>query len=50
MKARWRSTRIAPDEMGAGFSVLDAPKAELHAWLAWQEKPGLPHGTTVRAQ
>ena len=25
-------------------------KAALHAWLAWQEDPGLPYGSAIRAQ
>jgi len=34
---------------GARFSDSDFKKARLHAWLAWQEKPGLPFGSGVRA-
>ena len=25
-------------------------KAVLHTWLAWQEEPGLPYGTAIRAR
>ena len=37
-------------ELGAGFSANDADKAALHTWLAWQEEPGLPYGTAIRAR
>lgn len=40
----------AKDELGAGFSANDADKAVLHTWLAWQEEPGLPYGTAMRAR
>jgi hypothetical protein len=35
---------------GAGFSDPDAIKAVIHAWLAWQQEPGLPYGTAIKAQ
>jgi hypothetical protein len=34
---------------GAGFPEKDRIKAEVHAWLAWQEEPGKPFGTSVKA-
>ena len=37
-------------ELGADFSANDADKALLHTWLAWQEEPGLPYGTAMRAR
>ena len=37
-------------ELGAAFSAKDADKAVLHTWLAWQEAPGLPYGTAMRAR
>ena len=37
-------------ERGARFSDSDRRKAVLHAWLAWQECPGLPYGTAIRAK
>ena len=37
-------------ELGAAFSANDADKAVLHTWLAWQEEPGLPYGTALRAR
>ena len=37
-------------ELGAGFPANDADKALLHTWLAWQEEPGLPYGTAMRAR
>ena len=35
---------------GAEFPVAQHRKAVLHAWLAWQKAPGLPYGTTIKAQ
>ena len=37
-------------ELGAVFSANDTDKAVLHTWLAWQEEPGLPYGTAMRAR
>ena len=31
------------------FSQNDKPKAIIHTWLAWQEKPGRPYGTAITA-
>jgi hypothetical protein len=31
------------------FRDIDRPKALIHTWLAWQEKPGLPFGTAIKA-
>jgi hypothetical protein len=42
------STRRAK-ELGAGFTEPDFIKARIHTWLAWQEEPGLPFGTAIRA-
>ena len=36
-------------ELGAGFSETDQPKARIHTWLAWQERPGCPFGTAITA-
>ncbi|NLS94530.1 MAG: hypothetical protein GXX96_20430 [Planctomycetaceae bacterium] len=36
--------------IGATFREVDRPKAEVHTWLAWQETPGLPYGSAIRAQ
>lgn len=36
-------------EHGARFAAKDEQKAVLHAWLAWQKKPGRPYGTAIRA-
>ena len=36
--------------LGALFSEPDKMKAILHAWLAWQEEPGCPYGTAIRAK
>lgn len=35
---------------GAKFSEVDHRKAVLHTWLAWQEEPGLPYGTAIKAR
>lgn len=31
------------------FPKIHEPKALIHTWLAWQEKPGLPFGTAITA-
>ncbi|MCX7428029.1 MAG: hypothetical protein NTW96_20675 [Planctomycetia bacterium] len=36
--------------IGAAFADVDRLKAILHAWLAWQEEPGCPYGTAIRAR
>ena len=36
-------------ERGARFPDSAQRKAVLHAWLAWQERPGLPYGSAIRA-
>ena len=44
-------SRCATDEakrIGAIFSSADHVKAVIRAWLAWQEKPGLPYGSAIR--
>lgn len=35
--------------LGAKFPAQDRIKADLHCWLAWQEEPGLPFGTALKA-
>lgn len=37
-------------KQGATFSDPDAIKATIHAWLAWQQEPGLPYGTAIKAR
>lgn len=37
-------------ELDARFSENDKNKAVLHTWLAWQETPGLPYGSAIRAR
>jgi uncharacterized protein DUF3226 len=44
-----KSTKEASD-VGASFREVDRSKAEVHTWLAWQENPGLPYGSAIRAQ
>lgn len=34
----------------AKFPEAKRSKAVLHAWLAWQEDPGLPYGSAINAQ
>lgn len=43
------STDQARDR-GARFGNSDRLKAVLHAWLAWQENPGSPYGTAIKAR
>lgn len=31
------------------FAAKDAPKALIHTWLAWQQEPGKPFGTAIKA-
>lgn len=42
------STALAKDK-GAAFSEGKRLKSELHAWLAWQEEPGLRYGSALKA-
>jgi hypothetical protein len=44
-----KSTKQAQG-LGAHFSDKDRIKAELHAWLAWQEEPGRPFGVAIKAR
>ena len=36
-------------QRGAGFPNAKQRKAVLHAWLAWQRRPGLPYGLAITA-
>ena len=36
--------------LGARCREIDELKSRLHSWLAWQEDPGLPFGTALRAR
>ena len=36
--------------LGAEFAATATQKAVVHAWLAWQEEPGLRYGTAIRAR
>jgi len=44
------ATSIAKEQFEASFRLVDQPKAELHNWLAWQDPPGLPYGTAIKAK
>ena len=37
-------------ELGAGFVESDRQKAIIRTWLAWQDEPGLPYGSAIRAK
>ncbi len=37
-------------EIDCRFSEADRDKAVLHTWLAWQERPGRPYGTAIKAE
>ena len=47
--AHARSATNQARELGAAFPVKATRKAELRAWLAWCEEPGLPYGTAIKA-
>ena len=32
------------------YTLIHHPKALIHTWLAWQEKPGMPMGQAITAQ
>lgn len=36
-------------KIGAKFAAKNSLKATIHAWLAWQENPGLPFGSAITA-
>ena len=40
----------AAQERGATFPEISYVKAVIHAWLSWQEDPGLPFGTAIKAK
>ena len=40
----------AAQERGATFPEVRYVKAVIHAWLSWQEDPGLPFGTAIKAK
>jgi len=42
-----RSSTEQAKGLGAGFRPIDALKATIHCWLAWQENPGRPYGTAI---
>ena len=44
-----RSATDQAQELGAAFPANATRKAELRAWLAWCEEPGLPYGTAIKA-
>ena len=45
-----RSATEQAGTLGASFREVDTLKATIHAWLAWQEVPGLPYGIAIQAQ
>ena len=44
------TSTTSASERGAAFPVTRRPKAVMHTWLAWQERPGLPYGLAVTAR
>ena len=32
------------------YSLVHKQKAQIHTWLAWQEKPGIPFGQAIKAK
>ena len=48
--AHARKSTAAAHGLGAAFSKVAIAKAEIHAWLSWQETPGLPFGTAITAK
>ena len=44
------ATDVARKQFNAKFTEPDQIKAIIHSWLAWQEKPGEPYGTAIRAK
>jgi hypothetical protein len=48
--AHAESSTDAATDLGAKFGDAGRMKAIVHAWLAWQEQPGLPYGTAIRAR
>lgn len=46
----WSHARESTEQartLEAPFRVVDTLKAQLHCWLAWQKKPGLPYGDAI---
>jgi len=41
---------VEAQKLGARCKPKDRGKSTLHTWLAWQEEPGLPFGTALRAE
>ena len=37
-------------ELGSSLRASDAKKGALHAWLAWQQTPGMPFGQAITAK
>ena len=49
LMAHARAATAVAKEKGAAFPESQRLKSELHTWLAWQENPGLPYGSAVKA-
>ena len=45
-----REATTTARERGAAFADVKRVKAVIHAWLSWQEEPGLPYGTAIAAR
>ena len=44
-----QAATTAAKGLGAQFPSVDAKKAVLHTWLAWQREPGRPYGVAIKA-
>ena len=44
-----QASTTSASERGAAFPGTRRPKAVLHTWLAWQQRPGLPYGLAITA-
>lgn len=44
-----KDSTAAATGMGAKFSKEARPKAIIHSWLAWQERPGCPFGIAIKS-
>lgn len=45
-----QSSTTEAKKAGAAFKASSESKAVAHTWLAWQEEPGCPFGTAIKAR
>jgi len=48
-KAQYILTQIEAENLHC-YPLVSRPKALIHTWLAWQEKPGMPMGQAITAK